>query len=155
MAARGLLSRLGAIPDTDDCVLVSPTARGGYGKIKFMGKTLLSHRVSYELFNGPVPAGMMVCHKCDTTNCINPRHLFLGTAQDNMTDKIEKGRHKGARAGEQHHKARLSVWQVEEIRVRLEQGVSQRRLAQIYGVSQSAISNINTGKRWATNGKRY
>lgn len=142
MAARGLLSRLGAIPDTDDCVLVSPTARGGYGHIKFMGRMLLTHRLSYELFNGSIPRGMMVCHKCDIPNCINPRHLFLG-------------RHKGARAGEQHHKARLSVWQVEEIRVRLEQGVSQSRLAQIYGVSQSAISNINTGKRWATNGKRY
>ncbi len=62
------------------------------------GKTEMAHRASYKEYLGPVPDGMLVCHRCDVPGCINPDHLFLGTHQDNMDDMIEKGRQR-ARGG--------------------------------------------------------
>jgi HNH endonuclease len=68
---------------------------GGYGRASYQGKRLRAHRLSYMLSVGPIPAGMVVCHSCDTPPCINPAHLFLGTQSDNMKDAAAKGRKKG------------------------------------------------------------
>ena len=71
----------------------------GYGTIGDgngrKGRTILSHRVSYEMFIGPIPSGIFVMHKCDNPRCVNPYHLKAGTAQDNSTDMTYKGRQKG------------------------------------------------------------
>lgn len=66
--------------------------RAGYGRIWFRGREMIAHRVAYILANGEIPDGLMVCHRCDNPACINARHLFLGTARDNVLDMVAKGR---------------------------------------------------------------
>lgn len=65
----------------------------GYGRIFGRNnKLLLAPRFSWELVNGPIPNGLFICHTCDNPGCVNPNHLFLGTAKDNALDKVRKGR---------------------------------------------------------------
>ena len=77
---------------TEDCWLWKAATRNGYGTMKFEGRTVDAHRISYILHFGLIPEGMLVCHKCDVPLCVNPKHLFLGTYKDNMQDCIAKGR---------------------------------------------------------------
>lgn len=65
----------------------------GYGKFDCKwSKSNLAHRNVYQLCVGPIPDGMHLCHRCDTPRCVNPAHLFIGTAADNMQDAYRKGR---------------------------------------------------------------
>lgn len=64
----------------------------GYGRLGIDGRQFLAHRVSYALYRGEVPNDLLVCHTCDVPSCVNPDHLFLGTAQDNIRDAVNKGR---------------------------------------------------------------
>lgn len=62
----------------------------GYGAIKAGGKLLLAHRVAWEIFNGAIPVDMKVLHTCDVKLCVNPAHLYLGTAADNIQDVLDR-----------------------------------------------------------------
>ena len=66
--------------------------RHGYGYFKLKRTSIGAHRISYSIFKGDIPDGLHVLHTCDNKKCVNPDHLFLGNAQDNMTDKTLKGR---------------------------------------------------------------
>ena len=66
----------------------------GYGCFSINNKSKRAHRVSWELYRGGIPKGLHVLHHCDTPECVNPNHLFLGTNQDNVNDATKKRRHK-------------------------------------------------------------
>lgn len=67
--------------------------RAGYGYLSFGRRKHMAHRFVYEQLVGPIPDGMILCHKCDNPPCVNPEHLFLGTDAMNAKDKSAKGRH--------------------------------------------------------------
>lgn len=107
-----------------------------------------AHRVAYALANGGViPAGGVVCHRCDNPACVRPAHLFLGTQLDNIRDCIAKNRHFRTR-GESHHKARLDDEKVRAIRAAAKRPGLVVELAALYGVSQSTIRSVRRGEFW-------
>lgn len=67
----------------------------GYGRMTYKGRLQVAHRLSWIAFNGPIPEGLSVLHRCDNASCINPDHLWLGTYSDNLRDAWAKGRKKG------------------------------------------------------------
>lgn len=118
----------------------------GYGTVSFNKKNHLAHRVSYELENGPIPAGQYVCHRCDNPICVNPDHLFLGTQADNMSDCARKGRTRvPTLKGEAHHQAKLTAEQVRAIRTDTR---SHAAVARSLNMSKTTVCDIRRGRSW-------
>jgi len=112
-----------------------------------------AHRAAWLLYRGEIPDKMQVCHRCDNRACVNPDHLFLGTAHDNMRDAANKGRMKwkpnapprALPRGEAHHSAVLTEESVAAIRASDAPGVS---LARQYGVSPNTIGRVRQRLTW-------
>lgn len=115
-----------------------------------------AHRVSWEIHNHQkIPEGLFVCHKCDNPKCVNPSHLFIGTAKENAQDRDRKGRglrgrnpHKSYRRGIAIPWAKLNDEKVREIRNERNRGVSLSVLSQRFGVSPQSIRDAAIGKKW-------
>ena len=127
----------------------------GYGLLYLGGHhQYRAHRVAYELQNGPVPEGFVVCHKCDNPPCCNPAHLFVGTQAENLADMRKKGRQgrtgykPGRQTGEKNNNSKLTWEKVARIRQLLADGQAYKEVAKLFGVSRPLISMINTNKLW-------
>jgi len=118
---------------------------GGYGSFRVQGKNVTAHRYSWILHNGPVPDGLHVLHDCDVRTCVNPRHLYLGTHQDNMRDRTERQRLTPI-VGEGHANSKLTD---DDVRwIRSTDGMLQREMAEILGISQTNVGFIKRGVTW-------
>ena len=140
------------------------TRDGGYGSAWMGLKTCRAHSVSYKMAFGDIQGGLFVLHHCDNRICVNPDHLFLGTHQDNMADKVGKGRQaKGISHGAYTHpesrrigvangRAKLTEKDVVEIRRRYARfgngGETLKELAKEFHVSFVLIANIVKRKLW-------
>jgi len=134
------------VPESGCWIWIASLDTHGYGHIKENSKTILAHRVSYQLFNGDIQDGFCVCHTCDERSCVNPKHLFLGTKQDNMSDAAKKDR---LAKGEKIGLAKCTEELVKHIRYLLNNtNKSQDQISLETGISQSAISEINLRKTW-------
>lgn len=122
----------------------------GYGHFTRDKKRMLAHRWVFAAMYGPIADGVIICHRCDNPACVNPAHLYEGTPKSNMEDMMARGRGKHwRRCGEQHPRSRLSASQVMEIADESRWGaMSQREVGEIYGVTQAAVSDIRTRRRW-------
>lgn len=129
--------------------------RSGYGAVRVGGrggKLWLAHRLSYSVLVGPIVDNLHVLHRCDNPRCVRPDHLFLGTNEDNVADRIAKGRPGGAqtwkvrRVGEAHPLAKLSNADVEQIREMYGRGESTRSIAERFGIRMETTWRIATGR---------
>ena len=120
----------------------------GYGRIKRKGKDVQAHRVSWEIHNGKIPKTKWVLHKCDNRQCCNPKHLFIGTHQDNMDDMDRKGR-RHSQVGVLNSNVKLTEADVVEIRdAKKKDAVTDQELGERYGVTRAAVSQLLRGERW-------
>lgn len=109
-----------------------------------------AHRLSYALHVGPIPTGLMVCHRCDNPRCCNPRHLFLGTAKDNTADMYRKGRGKTHVArGDAHPRTKLTTEGVLDLVKRVRAGEPRANIAREYGLTKGGLDCIMIGASWA------
>lgn len=89
---QNILSKCIPITETGCWIWIGATRTSGYGNIGWKGKTLGAHRASYIAFNGILPEGLQINHKCDVRSCVNPSHLYVGTQKDNMGDMDARNR---------------------------------------------------------------
>ncbi|KKM73354.1 hypothetical protein LCGC14_1411270 [marine sediment metagenome] len=120
----------------------------GYGNFHVSGKTVRAHRIMYELFNGPIPAGLVVRHNCHNRLCVNLDHLLLGTQKENIHDSIRAGRHPMPNA------RKLTPNQVLEIRRRAIGSGHYKaftvKLGAEYGISHQTIQDVILRRTWKT-----
>lgn len=147
----------------------------GYGHIMVARINGGAHRASWRIFRGEIPPGLCVCHHCDNRKCVNPDHLFLGTHTENIADRTRKGRsaagdRNGSRLhpesrprgdthssrtqphlrprGTRYRNAKLTEAQVAAILAERARGLKLKDLAAEFGVSNTLIWNIVSGRNW-------
>jgi predicted XRE-type DNA-binding protein len=118
----------------------------GYGQFSVSGRPMSAHRFSYQHFVGEIPDGLDVLHSCDNPGCVNPEHLWLGTNEDNIADKVSKGR---SGVGSDNPNAKITAETVLVIRELVGSGqVKQSEIADQLGLSRQGVSDIVNRKVW-------
>lgn len=158
------------VDKTSECwVWTGALSTPGYGQFIAGGKNYSTHRLSWMIHFGEIPHdgsyhGICVCHTCDNRQCVNPNHLFIGTAAENIADRDSKGRtaagdrngYQGSvvKRGAEHPEAKLSSEQIEEIRAlykpRSRSGFSTIALGRRFGVHNATIGRVVRGQTYQT-----
>lgn len=122
----------------------------GYGDCHYGGRRTNASRIAYIITYGEIPEGFVVCHSCDTPACCNPKHLWVGTQADNLRDCRVKGRARYL-TGAMHHRstAKLTPELVQQSKALYASGISQTRIALLFGVHSSTISRAVRGDKWS------
>jgi hypothetical protein len=140
-----------SIKGPDDCWPYKfGKGRRGYGrtlKENHGHKLYVASRLAWEFTNGPILGGLNALHKCDNPPCCNPKHLFLGTHQDNAIDKINKGRGRNLK-GSLVPVSKIKEQDAIDIRILHKQGILQKDLATQYGLCRQSISDILCQRTW-------
>lgn len=119
--------------------------KDGYGKACYNMKHMPAHRMSYEEYIGDFNKKLHVLHTCDNPGCINPEHLFLGSNEDNVKDKMLKGRQlKGEGIGN----SKLKEKDIVNIRRLRLGGATLKSIANIYNISISNVWDVCKRNIW-------
>ena len=131
----------------DGCWLwTGKVSKSGYGYVNLGGERFFAHRLSFRIANGEPEQGLHVCHTCDVRTCVNPAHLYAGTAKQNSSDAVSRNR---VAHGERSGPARLTEAQVVEIRRLFADGSPAfTEVGKAFGVSATAISNVVHRNTW-------
>ena len=136
-------------PRTRCWIWTASDLRGRYGRIGVGQDVELAHRVSWRLHLGEIPDGINVLHRCDNAHCVNPDHLFLGTQQVNMDDKVLKNRQQ---KGESVPTSKLTVKDVSQIKDFFKtiksSKYTQGYIASEFGITQRHVRKILSGNAW-------
>ena len=132
----------------------------GYGMYQVKGLAKRVHRFVYKELVGPIPEGLLVCHKCDNPACVNPDHLFLGTPAENSADMVRKqrqarGDRNGLRAnpksvlrGQDSPAAKLTDEDVRAIRKLAKPGIARWKVGARFNISAGTVNDILHGRTW-------
>jgi len=140
-------SKISFPTNENDCwILNTSVDKDGYSWFHLNHKMIKGHIFNYVIHFGQVPENMCVCHSCDVRNCVNPKHLFIATHQDNISDRVKKGRtHK--HIGVLNGRSKLDENLVRQIRNDLITDTILN-VANKYGMGTTTIINIKHGRTW-------
>jgi len=133
--------------DENGCFIITSHRlnHDGYGCMRHNGKFQRTHRVIYEECFGEIPDNLLVRHKCDVRNCINPEHLELGTTQENTLDCIKRGRKAiGVRSGQN----KINEEKAREIKKLIKDGKRNCEIERLLNVSRKTVYAIKIQKTW-------
>lgn len=149
------------VEDVGECWMWKGNVSRRYGRLYIAGRTIRAHRYAWEAVYGPVPDGLVVCHRCDQPLCVRPDHLFAATPAENNADRAAKGRSaKGDRhparmhpetrpRGEAHGMAKYTAQQIQGAKAMIDAGHTLNDIARLTGINKSTLSKVKRGIQWA------